>query len=254
MAPVRQIYPFAREIEVHETYRDVDFPVRPDRPYMVLNFVMSVDGRVAVNGRAGSLGSVVDRELMRQIRGGADALLIGAGTLRAEAIDPRVPPEIAERRKSAGRSPQPLFVLITASGKVPDRKLFHMAEVPRLVLGSRTAKLGWLQETDPEAEVETFDQGWVDLSDAFRYLRSRGIRSVVCEGGPTLAGDLAARGLVDELFLTVAPKIVGGAGPRVLEGVLAITPQESRLDLVSVHENEGELFLRYRLEPREGHS
>jgi riboflavin-specific deaminase-like protein len=247
MGSVRQIHPVSRDIEPRQIYADAQFAPRPDRPYLALNFVTSLDGRVTVGGRAAGLGSAVDRQTMRQLRARADALLVGAGTLRAEPIDPRVPPDLADLRETDGRPPQPLFVLITAFGSLPDRKVFHMADVQRLILSPRSADANRLRRIDPEAEIVVLGESWVDLAEAMRYLRGRGIRSVMCEGGPSLAGGLMAAGLVDELFLTVAPTLVGGAGLRLLEGSFAAGGQQVAVDLVSAFEQNGELFLRYHL-------
>jgi len=245
---VRQIHPISRDIDPWQVYADVQFASHPARPYLALNFVTSLDGRVTVNGRAAGLGSAVDRAIMRQLRARADALLVGAGTLRAEPIDPRVPPALAQSRESEGRPPQPLFVLITAFGSLPDRKLFHMPDVQRLIVSPRSADMDRLRRIDPEAEIVVLGETWVDLAEAMRYLRGRGIGSVICEGGPSVAGGLMAAGLVDELFLTVAPTLVGGAGLRLLEGPFAAGGQKVAVNLVSAFEQDGELFLRYYLQ------
>ena len=251
MGPVRQLHPISQDVDLRQTYRDLDFPVRPDRPYLALNFVTSVDGRVTVDGRATGLGSAVDRDLMRQLRSHADALLVGAGTLRAEAIDPRVPTELADQREAGGRPRQPAFVLITATAELPDRKLFRMSEVPRLILTTRNADVDRIRHIDEAAEVVILGDSWIDTAEAMRYLRSRGIGSVICEGGPGLAGELVAGDLADELFVTVAPSVVGGKGLRLVEGPLAGVARKRSLDLLSVYEHGAELFLRYRLAPGE---
>jgi len=82
-----------------------------------------------------------------------------------------------------------------------------------------------------------------DLGELLRSLRKEGVRAVLCEGGPTLHGSLQAEGLVDELFLTIAPKLSGGEGPRILEGSL---PEVAGLELAWLLEEDGELFARYR--------
>jgi 2,5-diamino-6-(ribosylamino)-4(3H)-pyrimidinone 5'-phosphate reductase len=247
MALVRQIFPITRDLDPRTLYTDLDFSPPGDRPFLVLNFVTSVDGRVAVDGRASGLGSKVDRDVMRQLRGRADALLLGAGTLRAEAVDPRVPVEIAEERRARGQGAQPLLVLITASGDLPQRKLFQLRDVPRLILTIRTAPSAQLRGLDSHAEIHPIGDTSIDLAAAMGYLHGRGIGSVVCEGGPTLAGGLVARDLVDELFVTVAPRLVGGSGPRLLEGSLSGATGGAGLDLVTAFEEAGELFLRYRV-------
>ena len=247
MAFVRQLHPISRDVDPHTIYADVEFPPREDRPYLALNFVTSVDGHATVDGRASGLGSAVDRDVMRQLRARADALLVGAGTLRAEPIDPRVPAEAARLREAAGRSPQPLFVLMTAFGMLPERKRFHPPDVQALILTGGSANLARLREIDPDADVVVLGDTRIDPIDAMRHLRSRGVGSVLCEGGPTLAGSLVAAGVVDELFVTVAPSLVGGSGLRLLEGALGAATDTISLDLLSVFEQDSELFLRYHL-------
>ena len=92
--------------------------------------------------------------------------------------------------------------------------------------------------------VESGPDGRVDLAALLRSLREEGVRALLCEGGPTLHGALQALGLVDELFLTIAPKLVGGEAPRIVEGVL---PETAELELAWLLEQDGELFARYRL-------
>jgi riboflavin biosynthesis pyrimidine reductase len=91
--------------------------------------------------------------------------------------------------------------------------------------------------------VESGPDGRADLPALLRSLREEGVRAVICEGGPTLHGSLQAAGLVDELFLTIAPKLVGGDAPRILEGTI---PELERLELAWLLEHDGELFARYR--------
>lgn len=90
--------------------------------------------------------------------------------------------------------------------------------------------------------VESGGGEWADLAEMLGSLRSEGVRAVICEGGPTLFGSLQAAGLVDELFLTIAPKVSGGPAPHILEGTL---PDPTPLKLLWLLEHEGELFARY---------
>jgi riboflavin biosynthesis pyrimidine reductase len=95
----------------------------------------------------------------------------------------------------------------------------------------------------PLVVVESGPDGWIDLGERLRALRGEGVRALLCEGGPRLHGSLQAAGLVDELFLTIAPKLAGGEAPRILEGEL---PGTAPLELVWLLESDGELFARYR--------
>ena len=98
----------------------------------------------------------------------------------------------------------------------------------------------------PRCEIVRHE-GCVDLAEALRHLRhEHGIRALLCEGGPGLHGELEGGGLVDELFLTIAPKLAGGEAPRILEGKL---PEVAELELAWLLEEDGELFARYRRSP-----
>jgi riboflavin biosynthesis pyrimidine reductase len=186
---VRRLLPDPGETTVEEqldTYRPWEEP-REDRPFVAMNFAATVDGRAAIGGVSGPIGSAADTAMLAGLRTRFDAVMIGAGTMRAEGYR-----EIGTR----------------------------------LVV------------------VESGPGGRADLPALLRSLREEGVRALLCEGGPTLHGSLQAAGLVDELFLTIAPKLSGGgAPPRILEAELeGVVP----LELVWLLEEDGELFARYR--------
>jgi riboflavin biosynthesis pyrimidine reductase len=159
---------------------------REDRPFVAVNFAATVDGRATIGGVSGPIGSAADTAMLVGLRTRFDAVMIGAGTMRAERY----------------------------SGL--DKHLIV---------------------------VESGPDGRVDLPALLSSLREEGVRALLCEGGPILHGALQELGLVDELFLTIAPKLVGGEAPRILEGVL---PETAELELAWLLEQEGELFARYR--------
>jgi len=160
---------------------------REERPFVAMNFAATVDGRASIEGRSGPIGSDTDTAMLVGLRTRFDAVMIGAGTMRAE----------------------------------------HYSGLDRRLV-----------------VVESGPEGRVDLPALLRSLREEGVRALLCEGGPTLHGSLQAEGLVDELFLTIAPKLSGGgAPPRILEGELDdVIP----LELAWLLEEDGELFARYR--------
>jgi riboflavin biosynthesis pyrimidine reductase len=159
---------------------------REGRPFVAVNFAATVDGRATIGGVSGPIGSETDTAMLAGLRKCFDAVMIGAGTMRAE--------------RYAGLE-------------------------KRLIV------------------VESGQGEWTDLSQLLRCLHEEGVRAVICEGGPTLHGSLQAAGLVDELFLTIAPKLVGGGAPNILEGALAGVAE---LELAWLLEQDGELFARYR--------
>ena len=225
------------------------------RPYLTLNMVTSVDGKASVAGGAAGLGSALDHQLMRAIRAANDAVLIGAGTLRAERIDPRVGPDWAARRVARGQRPEPLAVLLTREGDLPlDRRYFRYPEVERVVLAGsclaaerRAALAGAAGTRLLLAPTPDPDPAWV-----LRTLRQEcQVWHLLVEGGPATNGALFRAGLVDEICLTLAPKIVGGGETRTLvEG--PSLPTMPRLSLLSAYLHEDELFLRYRVARTEG--
>jgi len=168
-----------------ESYRPAE-EAPDERPFVAVNFVATLDGRATIEGRSGPIGSDADTEMLVGLRTRFDAVMIGAGTMRAE------------RYGEIGR---------------------------RLIV------------------VESGRRGRADLPALLRELRGEGVEALLCEGGPTLHGALQAAELVDELFLTIAPKLSGGDTPRILEGLL---PGVIGFELAWLLEEDGELFARYR--------
>ncbi|HKH23176.1 MAG TPA: dihydrofolate reductase family protein [Solirubrobacterales bacterium] len=242
--PVRRLLPDDAETTVAEQLAQLDFKdlPPPGRPYLLLNFATTLDGRAAINGRSGPIGSETDTEMLQRLRTRVDAVMIGAGTMRAERYGRMVSdPQLRAYRERTGLAHDPLAVIVSNRFELPwDATLFTDG-------GGRVVVFTASEEEPPETETPVkvvCHPGGVDLDRALQWLRTtRGIRSVLCEGGPTLHGRLRETGLADELFLTIAPKIAGGEGPRVLEGAL---PDVDDVELAWLLESEGELYARYR--------
>jgi riboflavin biosynthesis pyrimidine reductase len=216
----------------------------PDRPFTFLNVVASVDGRATLGGTSAGLGDEADLEMLLELRTLADAVLIGTGTLRAEGYDRLVrAPERRARRRASGAAEDPVAVLITASGDLPwDAGLFAAAGQPVLVYVAPGSVPAVPPGVAAAVEVEVLDP--LTLAAAFADLRARGVRALLCEAGPTLNQSLLAAGLVDELFLTVAPLLVADdAAPPIVSGAPLQPP--AGLALRSVARYGDELFLRY---------
>jgi riboflavin-specific deaminase-like protein len=227
-------------------YTGLDLGAHPpaDRPFVVCNFVSSADGKATAQGRTALLGGDGDRTMFHLLRTQVDAIVAGTGTLRAERYGALVRDErLVQIRTREGRAAQPLAVVISRSGQVPfDIPLFADDR-------SRVAIYGPGDITVPEsaAQVQLHalpDEGDRELAGVLRSLRhEHDVRSLLCEGGPRLFTAMLAEDLVDELFLTLAPVLVGGhelgitAGPDL--GALA------PLRLVWALERDGHLFLRY---------
>jgi riboflavin-specific deaminase-like protein len=207
-----------------------------------MNFAATVDGRATIGGVSGPIGSDADTAMLAGLRTRFDAVMIGAGTMRAERYGRLVSnPEKRERREQLGLPGEPLMVIVSGRLDLPwDAPLFTDS-------GGRVLIFSASDEEPPEVATSlevVRHTGFVNLVEALRHLRrERGIRALLCEGGPGLHGELEGGGLVDELFLTIAPKLTGGDAPRIVEGdLLEVAP----LDLAWLLEQDGELFARYR--------
>jgi riboflavin-specific deaminase-like protein len=219
------------------------------RPYLLLNMVSTADGRATIGGRSGPISGRADRELFHALRTAVDGVMVGAGTVRAERYGPIIREQSDKRlRRDRGLSEEPLACIVSGS-------LSLLADVPLLAdeasrVAIVTASAASLPECAAQVDyVRAGRDGAVDLPAALAELREGfGVRTLLCEGGPHLNSHLLAAGIVDELFLTLAPKLGGGdttagealrivAGPALEEVV--------ELELIGLLESESELFLRY---------
>jgi riboflavin-specific deaminase-like protein len=243
----RQLIPQPATVETAEIVAALELADRAhgERPYTIANFISSADGRAAYGGHSAPLGDEADRELFHGLREVAEAVFVGTGTLRAERYGRLVrDPARRERRVAAGLAPEPLMCIVTRSGDVPtDIPMFSEPEA-RIVVFS-TEERGF--SSAAEVRVVRLDPGELTLTTVMRRVRiDFGIRVLLCEGGPTVFGSLLTEGLVDELFLTVAPKLVGGGtSPTISTGTELIELQS--LDLTWALECRGSLYLRYAI-------
>lgn len=212
-----------------------------DRPRVAMNFAATVDGRAAIAGVSGPIGSEADTAMLAGLRTRFDAVMIGAGTMRAERYGRLAKKrETRDRRERLGLPPDPLLVIVSGRLDLP-------WDAPAFTEGGRVL-IFTAAETEPpqtDSDVEVIrHQDFVDLGAALRHLRAEHeVRALLCEGGPGVHGELQAAGSVDELFLTTAPKLAGGEAPRIVEGDL---PAVAELELAWLLEEDGELFARYR--------
>ena len=215
-----------------------------ERPRVLTNFVVSLDGRATFEGRSGALGSDTDTAMLVGLRTRVDAVMIGAGTLRAERYGRVVSdPAKRERREQAGLAADPLMVIVGGTDLPWDAGLFTAGEGEVVIL---TASEEEPPETATPVHMERH-AGEVHLPTALAALRvERGIRAVLCEGGPRLHARLIEADLVDELFVTRAPKVVGGEGPGLVTG-LAESDRQLRLEWLLAEPDTDELFARYSM-------
>jgi len=240
-------------------------PLRPDRATILMNFVSTLDGIVALGPGEQAGGGVIsghneaDRFVMALLRAVADVVLMGAGTIAggsshqwtAEHLHPVSAPAFREWRGALGLAEQPTVVIVTGSGDIRlGRRGLDDTSVP-VVLATTTAGArrlaGSVLPSHVRIEVAGSGDG-LSAAEIATVLARVGGRVVLSEGGPHLYGDLVAGDLVDELFLTVAPQIVGRGRDRLgmVEGI-ELPPDDARWQqLASVRRDGDHLFLRYR--------
>jgi riboflavin biosynthesis pyrimidine reductase len=243
----RQLFPIPDEVEIAAHVRDFRLAdaAPPDRPYTVANFVSSVDGRASVEGLSGGLGDEGDKALFAALRGVADAVLVGTGTLAAERYGRLIKNgEVRARRRAEGLEPEPLACVLTRSGRLPlDIPLFSESEARVVVFSGAPVQLG---PTAAQVDVVRLAPGALDFAHALRHLRAEhGVRALLCEGGPTVLNALLREQVLDELFLTMAPKLIGG-GAEIPITVGAALTEPADVVLTGVLERGGTLFLRYQ--------
>lgn len=245
---MRRLFPLpGAEIAVEEVYSTLDWQAASGRPFVALNMVSSVDGRVTLGGSAKGIGSKVDRALMMALRANADAVMFGAGTLRAEGVGKGVPGAWVPHRVERGLAPQPLLVVFTTSGRLPLKRSFFADPARAIVFIAGSTPRDAIERLQAHATVRVAGDERPDPAEALRILSNEfGAQRVLCEGGPELSRSLLAANLLDELYLTVAPKLLGGVGPSLLAGQPFNPP--ITLVLRSLYEHDGELFLRYAID------
>jgi riboflavin biosynthesis pyrimidine reductase len=222
--------------------RDV---AQPGRPYVVANFVSSADGRASVEGGSTALGDDGDKQIFRTLRGCADAVLVGTGTLKAERYGTlsRHPTVVALRRR-LGLAPQPPLVTITRDGRLPRIPLLDDPAATVILYTSADIEVRGAAATVTVDRRAPDDLGpGAVLADLHA---THGVRLLLCEGGPTLFGSLVAGRVCDELFLTLAPLLAGGDGPAIT-GAMDAASLERMRHVWTLAEGDS-LFLRYALD------
>ena len=238
---MRQLLPVpAHDVTAYEAYRPAD----PFAPFLRVNMVASVDGAATdEHGRTGELGGDGDHELFRALRALADAIVVGAGTVRAEGYGPhRMPARLRELRAADGRpDPAPIVVVSRSLDLDFGAPLFAEAATATVVVTCEAAPAQRRRLAAQAGRLLVAGDEQVDVAAAVEGLRTElGLGCLLCEGGPTLNDALFAAGVVDELCLTVTPRLVG-AGRRILHEL----PRPEGVALVALYEQDGELYTRY---------
>lgn len=239
---VTQLFPDFGPVSIDALLADLQLAeqARDGRPYVVLNMVQSIDGRATVGGKVGALTGAADQRIVYRLRAQAEALLVGAGTVRNErygSLFPDTPPGV----------PEPLVVIVSRRVDLPaDLPLLAEPDARIVIATPSDAKLGVAHAASVDYLRVPSADGGADVATLLALLRSDlGVRSVVCEGGPTLNESLLGGALVDELFLSLSPLIVGGAERALADAAARQEPQ--RAQLLSAATADDYLFLRYAL-------
>jgi riboflavin biosynthesis pyrimidine reductase len=217
--------PFAEGLTAADLAAAVAAEPPAGRPFVLLNMIATADGRATIAGRTAPLANRADYELFHALRARADAVMVGAETVRVEGYGPM----------------EQLAVVVSRSVELPVDRGLLSHEGNRVVIVTPSPD----RELPPcAATVSYVREG--DLSRALRRLRDLGVASIDCEGGPGLNATLVPAGLVDELHLVIAPKLAGGRDPLTILSGDTLDPPAG-LSLLSLHESGGYLFARYGL-------
>jgi 5-amino-6-(5-phosphoribosylamino)uracil reductase len=220
-------------------------PAPPGRPWVLANMIASADGAATAGGRSGGLAGPADKALFRALRSVPDVILVGADTVRIEGYGPARPAEeVRRQRRTRGQAPVPPIAVVSR-GLAFDwgAPFFTEATARPILITGAGADPERLAAAAAVADVVEAGADGVDLALALAMLGERGAGIVLTEGGPGLLGQLVADDLLDELFLTIAPKLAGGEAMRIAHGR---APERLRqLRLAQALEADGELFLRY---------
>lgn len=228
------------------------YPGAPEQNWLRVNFVSSIDGAVTGSGGvSGALGTPADKRVFHLLRELCDVVLVGAGTVRAEnyggaQTDPRLRRELFARGIGGhpDGTPPPIAIVTAAAALDPGHRVLTTAAVPTLILTTAAAPAERVRAlADAGAEVIVIGDEVIEPRAVPEALAERGLRRVLCEGGPQLFGSLAAEGAVDELCLTTAPLLVGGAARRI-----SVSHEEFGLRMTPAHllfDTDGTLLTRW---------
>ena len=248
--------------ELSALFGTLRMPARPDRPHVFTNFVASVDGIVAIDPPRGtgadvSGGDAHDRAVMGLLRAVADAVVIGAGNLRAEGdhvwtaerISPELAPAYSALRAAMGKPQAPLQVVVSGRGDVDLSRAVFSGAAPSVVVttAAGAARLA-TQARRVRVVISEPGSGWIPLRSVLAAANLGPGALVLVESGPTSTARYLEEGAVDELFLTSAPVLLGRGGGTPTLGLVegrSFPPGARSLRLLSARRAGSFLFLRY---------
>jgi riboflavin biosynthesis pyrimidine reductase len=242
---MRMLFPNAVD-DVDPAAVYADLPAAPGRPSVRLNMIVSVDGGTSWNGVSGALGGRADKALFATLRSLTDLVLVASGTMRAEQYGPVVmSPAIQDERRARGQEPVPAIAVVSSSCRFDWSTPFFTEAMQRpYIVTVASADATLRKQASEVADVIVAGDDTVDLTRAVAELGTHGATNILAEGGPTLNGELARARLLDELCVTLAPRLASGDAKRLIAG--STLDELAELRVHSVCEQDDYLFLRYR--------
>jgi riboflavin-specific deaminase-like protein len=224
---------------------------KPARPFVAATFAMTVDGKITTrNFSSVDFTSREDKLHLFRQRAWADAVLIGHTSLKRDNVRLGLPAELKQARSKRKQTPTPLRVIVSKRGRIDERlKVFQTVGSPILIFSTTRMPRRTQVELGKKATLHLAESDDVDLAEMLRILRRQyNVRTVECEGGPTLFRALLERGLVDQLNLTIAPYMFGGGKAPTLTGLSKeFLPASVKCSLVEMRVINEECFLTYRI-------
>jgi riboflavin-specific deaminase-like protein len=221
------------------------------RPFVVATFAMTVDGKVTTrNFTPVDFTSREDKLHLFRQRALADAVLLGHNSLKRDNVRLGLPAELQEERTKRGQSRGPFRVIVSNEGRIDDElKIFQSDISPILIFSTKRMPRAKQEALSKKATLHLANAKQVDLRRMLEILRNKyNVRRLACEGGPTLFRSLLERGLIDQLNLTVAPYMFGGAKAPTLTGLnKEFLPASVHCSLTDMRTIGDECFLTYRI-------
>lgn len=200
-------------------------------PWLRVNFVSSVDGASTHQGLSSGLSDAADERVFEILRRLCDVVVVGAGTVRAEAYSAMRVNEASVRwRLAHGLTAHPVFAIVSASLDLdPASPIFMDAPERPIVITTAISRQDTRDALSEVADVMLCGRERVQPDALVGELAERGLGRIHCEGGPRLFGDLIASDVLDELCLTISPRLEGGSAARIATGASPIVPPALRL-------------------------
>ena len=220
------------------------------RPFVTVVLAISLDGKIADRQRSPArFGSAADKHHLETQIAQMDAVLFGAGTLRAYGTTLRISdPELLQQRQAQNKPPQPVHIVCSASGNLDPQLAFFRQPIPRWLLTTAIGAQQWAEQDSFERLIVAEQLGAVDWSAAFQTLATLGCDRIAALGGGELIASLLTVDCIDEFWVTICPLILGGrTAPTLVEGAGFLEAIAPRLELIEAQTIDQEVFLHYRI-------